>query len=136
LLVKWSKYVAFIVLLLCTLLVVFSFFESVTLFLDIKSPRANGKSYKVTYCFGSSQVETVAQFGVIFLLFALGLEFSTTKVALYTHLFIHFGLNLYIFSSSIYGVNLTLHVCSFELFEQWLFLEVCCKFSYLCACVE
>jgi Kef-type K+ transport system membrane component KefB len=26
------------------------------------------------------QVETVAQFGVIFLLFALGLEFSTTKV--------------------------------------------------------
>lgn len=28
------------------------------------------------------QVETVAQFGVIFLLFALGLEFSTTKVSL------------------------------------------------------
>lgn len=28
------------------------------------------------------QVETVAQFGVIFLLFALGLEFSTTKVDL------------------------------------------------------
>jgi Kef-type K+ transport system membrane component KefB len=26
------------------------------------------------------QVETVAQFGVIFLLFALGLEFSTAKV--------------------------------------------------------
>ncbi|KAH7523807.1 hypothetical protein FEM48_Zijuj06G0051200 [Ziziphus jujuba var. spinosa] len=29
------------------------------------------------------QVETVAQFGVIFLLFALGLEFSTTKVGLF-----------------------------------------------------
>lgn len=29
------------------------------------------------------QVETVAQFGVIFLLFALGLEFSTTKVGIY-----------------------------------------------------
>lgn len=28
------------------------------------------------------QVETVAQFGVVFLLFALGLEFSTTKVGL------------------------------------------------------
>jgi Kef-type K+ transport system membrane component KefB len=28
------------------------------------------------------QVETVAQFGVIFLLFALGLEFSTAKVFL------------------------------------------------------
>lgn len=28
----------------------------------------------------SSQVETVAQFGVVFLLFALGLEFSLTKV--------------------------------------------------------
>lgn len=26
------------------------------------------------------QVETVAQFGVVFLLFALGLEFSLTKV--------------------------------------------------------
>ncbi|KAG5014622.1 hypothetical protein JHK85_020758 [Glycine max] len=49
------------------------------------------------------QVETVAQFGVIFLLFALGLEFSTTKVGF------------------------------FELFEQWLFLEAYSKFSYLCA---
>jgi Kef-type K+ transport system membrane component KefB len=29
------------------------------------------------------QVETVAQFGVIFLLFALGLEFSAAKVGLY-----------------------------------------------------
>lgn len=85
---KWFKYVAFIVLLLRTLLVVFSFFESVTLFLDIKSPCSNEKSHKVTYCFCSLQVETVAQFGVIFLLFALGLEFSTTKVALYTHLLI------------------------------------------------
>lgn len=32
------------------------------------------------------QVETVAQFGVIFLLFALGLEFSTTKVCLWFNL--------------------------------------------------
>lgn len=30
----------------------------------------------------SLQVETVAQFGVVFLLFALGLEFSMTKVRL------------------------------------------------------
>lgn len=29
------------------------------------------------------QVETVAQFGVVFLLFALGLEFSMTKVRLF-----------------------------------------------------
>lgn len=28
------------------------------------------------------QVETVAQFGVVFLLFALGLEFSMTKVGI------------------------------------------------------
>jgi predicted Kef-type K+ transport protein len=34
------------------------------------------------------QVETVAQFGVIFLLFALGLEFSTAKV-FYLHFFPH-----------------------------------------------
>ena len=44
---------------------------------------------------------------VIFLLFALGLEFSTTKVGLYTNLFIPFSLNLYIFSSAIYNVYLS-----------------------------
>jgi hypothetical protein len=35
------------------------------------------------------QVETVAQFGVIFLLFALGLEFSTAKVFYLYHFFPH-----------------------------------------------
>ena len=40
------------------------------------------------YCLISSlciQVETDAQFGVVFLLFALGLEFSLTKVILYSN---------------------------------------------------
>jgi len=35
------------------------------------------------------QVETVAQFGVIFLLFALGLEFSTAKVFYLQYSLIH-----------------------------------------------
>lgn len=35
------------------------------------------------------QVETVAQFGVIFLLFALGLEFSAVKVVLVVYLYLH-----------------------------------------------
>lgn len=39
-------------------------------------------STSVYVAFGASvQVETVAQFGVIFLLFALGLEFSSAKVS-------------------------------------------------------
>ncbi|KAK9217537.1 hypothetical protein WN943_006164 [Citrus x changshan-huyou] len=32
-----------------------------------------------SFLFHSSQIETFAQFGVVFLLFALGLEFSLTK---------------------------------------------------------
>lgn len=40
------------------------------------------------------QVETVAQFGVIFLLFALGLEFSTTKVNL-IHISLIYDLNIF-----------------------------------------
>lgn len=40
------------------------------------------------FCF-SFQVETVAQFGVIFLLFALGLEFSTAKVFIFEVFFKH-----------------------------------------------
>lgn len=35
------------------------------------------------YIFCVAQVETVAQFGVIFLLFALGLEFSAAKVCMF-----------------------------------------------------
>ena len=35
------------------------------------------------FFFCVAQVETVAQFGVIFLLFALGLEFSAAKVCIF-----------------------------------------------------
>lgn len=42
------------------------------------------------------QVETVAQFGVVFLLFALGLEFSTTKVDL-IHISLIYDLNMTLF---------------------------------------
>lgn len=38
--------------------------------------------FKLYKAYVLSQVETVAQFGVVFLLFALGLEFSLTKVHL------------------------------------------------------
>jgi hypothetical protein len=43
---------------------------------DVYFTRLNVKSVSIVLL----QVETVAQFGVIFLLFALGLEFSTAKV--------------------------------------------------------
>lgn len=43
------------------------------------------------------QVETVAQFGVVFLLFALGLEFSTTKVDLiHISLIYYLSMDLYV----------------------------------------
>lgn len=38
------------------------------------------KLFSISDIVYSLQVETVAQFGVVFLLFALGLEFSMTKV--------------------------------------------------------
>lgn len=50
------------------------------------------------------QVETVAQFGVVFLLFALGLEFSMTKVGIYLLL-----TNLNTISCRL--CNLTLIIC-------------------------
>lgn len=78
------------------------------------------------------QVETVAQFGVIFLLFALGLEFSTTKV--YALSFFFFEVFLFFCQHS--GLNFIFHNCSFELLEQLLLWEVCFKFSYLCSCVR
>jgi hypothetical protein len=50
------------------------------------------------------QVETVAQFGVVFLLFALGLEFSMTKVGISLHL-----TNLNTISCRL--CNITLTIC-------------------------
>lgn len=51
-----------------------------------------------------TQVETVAQFGVIFLLFALGLEFSAAKVGL-TYLPYLFVLSLAYSSFILYVVS-------------------------------
>lgn len=61
------------------------------------------------------QVETVAQFGVIFLLFALGLEFSATKVYLYCCLHIHINIHIlidmyYMLKSHIILFNLQLQL--------------------------
>lgn len=43
----------------------------------------NGRQDLIYIFFCVAQVETVAQFGVIFLLFALGLEFSAAKVCMF-----------------------------------------------------
>ncbi|KAH9750996.1 Na H Exchanger domain-containing protein [Citrus sinensis] len=45
-----------------------------------------------SFLFHSSQVETFAQFGVVFLLFALGLEFSLTKLKAVGHVAVLGGL--------------------------------------------
>lgn len=60
------------------------------------------------------QVETVAQFGVIFLLFALGLEFSATKVYLYCCL--HIDIKIHILIDMYY--LLKIHIILFNLQVQ------------------
>ena len=74
------------------------------------------------------QVETVAQFGVIFLLFALGLEFSTAKV-FYLHFFPHSVGNT---MCDLKSTVLFLHCLSFELSVLLLFSEDC--FKLCCSC--
>jgi hypothetical protein len=77
----------------------------------------------------------VAQFGVIFILFALGLEFSMAKVGLFSDFFsISFFYYVYVVLNFDYPIFF-LCACSFELFDLLLFLEAYCKFFYLCACV-
>lgn len=67
----------------------------------------------------------MAQFGVIFLLFALGLEFSMTKVGLcLTHtlpfLFLFCSFEVLITVFKIMSETSSLYDSSFELFEQLL----------------
>ena len=57
----------------------FFFFFTSIIYMDYF---AHHTSVVLNYC--GMKVETVAQFGVIFLLFALGLEFSATKVSSYS----------------------------------------------------
>lgn len=75
----------------------------------------------------------MAQFGVIFLLFALGLEFSTTKVhvILLVMIFLNES-NLFLMDNS----RFIIPCFSFVLFELLLFWEVYFKLSYLCSYVE
>lgn len=73
----------------------------------------------------SIQVETVAQFGVIFLLFALGLEFSSTKVGLCAYLllvtcnFIYFLVDLILNFLQIYFFMFTDSNCSSSGYSWW-----------------
>lgn len=83
-----------------------------------------------------TQVETVAQFGVIFLLFALGLEFSATKVGL-TCLPYFFVLILAFSSCMLLAIDAKSSCTTFysyELLEQLLFWEVFFRFSFSYAC--